>query len=84
MGPASTFQVALVPPYGEVDNAVIPIPKDKMAKQGDMPQRSYRGHKESMGGKKKIMEQTLENLKANATNKDQFKTGFKIAIKTGL
>ena len=45
MGPASTFQVALVRPYGEVDNAVKPIPKDKMATQGDMPQRSYRGHK---------------------------------------
>ena len=29
MGPASTFQVALVPPYGEVDNAVKPIPKTR-------------------------------------------------------
>ena len=48
MGPASMFQVALVPPYREVDNAVKPIPKTKMAKQGDMPQRT----KESMGGKK--------------------------------
>ena len=27
IGPASMLQVALVPPYGEVDNAVKPIPK---------------------------------------------------------
>ena len=50
MGPASMFQVALVPPYREVDNAVKPIPKTRWPSK-EMPQRSNRGHK-SIGRKK--------------------------------
>ena len=39
------LQIALVPPYGEVNKAVKPIPKSDGDEQGDIPQRSYRGHK---------------------------------------
>ena len=40
MGPGSTFQVALVPPYGEVDNAVKPIPKTRWPSK----EICHRGH----------------------------------------
>ena len=33
-GPASIFQVTLVPPYGEVDNVVEAIPKRYKEKEG--------------------------------------------------
>ena len=44
IGPASMLQVALVPPYKEVDNAVKPIPKS----DGEARRYAIRGHIEDM------------------------------------
>ena len=67
ISPASMLQVALVQPYGEVDNTVKQYPS-QMVKQGNIPQRSYKGHK-------RAWEKNMGHPDKSKNPKDQLKTG---------